>query len=457
MPIIQPRKDVPQLPPKPVLTIAKPDAKNIAVDLKYNPKETLLSHVEGMSWTIDYYSQVLGRDTQPKGLELGLDPAYQQYKLINAMEVKVTSALQASQDNETNEMAEQGTATVYPFVIPNKGDMFVADLLDGRRAIFQITDVKRLSVFREAVHSIDYSLVNFGEPAWLDNLKRKTVQTTYFEKDFIAHGQNPVLVSDDYENLQFLRRQYGTLVTQYFKRYYSREYATLILPDQPNVTYDAFLVRAVFQHLTTWDARELTNLRQLNCDDDQVMASDSIWTVLMERNRALLADAFQTVGYVGARTFTYEPMMEGIRYSGVEHVIYPNDPMVRVDNQFEQNVKAAGEFVPVRSTVPPRKTLASLMSTAQQAEDGDPTKVGIKDTFTDGYYVFSKAFYDNDRTTESAQSDLELAVQDYLDSKEIAYDRMRALVEASVRWDNVNSFYFIPVLLILIKSVIRAI
>lgn len=454
MPVIQPRKGTPQLPPKPALTLAKPDQKNIVVDLKYHPKETLLSHVEGMSWTVDYYSQVLGRDTQPKGLDLGLDPSYQQYKLVTGMEVKVTTALQASQDNETNEMAEQGTATVYPFVIPNKGDMFVADLLDGRRAIFQVTDVKRLSVFREAVHSIDYTLVNFGENTWLDNLRRKTVQTTYFEKDFIAHGQNPILVSDDYENLQFLRRNYGTLVTQYFKRYYSKEYATLIMPDQQSVTYDAFLVRAVFQHLTTWDARELTNLRQLNCEDDQAMSSDSIWTVLFERNRALFADAFQTVGYVSSRSFTYEPMMEGIRYSGIEHVIYPNDPMVRVDNQFEQNVKTAGEFIPQRASVPPRKTLAALLN---PVDGTDPTRIGIKDTFTDGYYVFTKAFYENDRGTPDAQSELELAVQDYLDNKEIAYDRMRSLVEASARWDNVNSFYFIPVLLILIRAVIRAI
>ena len=283
-------------------------------------------------------------------------------------------------------------------------------------------------------------------------MKRKVVQNTYFDKNFIYHGQNPILISDDYENLQFLRRNYGTLITQYFKRYYSKEFGTLIMPDQEDIIYDGFLVDALFQHLSTWDARELTVLRKLNCDDDQVMSSDSIWTIILTRNRALFSDAFHRVGYVGAKTFTREPVMSGIRYSGIERVIYPNDPMVRVDNQYAQNIKVAGDFVPLRKEMLNRKPMGSLINASNPALN----LACIKDTFENGYYVFSKAFYDNDRT-ENAQSKLELCIQDYLDEKEISYERIREIVEASARWDAVNSFYYIPVLIILIKAVIRAI
>ena len=448
-----PTSTKPQLPPKPTLTVAKPDYRSIVVDQRVDPKETILAHVEGSSWTVDYYSQVVASDTGLAGQGLGTDPIFQQYKLVNGMEIKVTSPLTSSQDAETKEITLQGAATVYPFVIPNVGDMFVADLLDGRRGVFQVTSSTRLAIFKETCHSIDYELVDYGSQQRMDDLRRKVVQNTYFEKDFIYHGQNPILVSDDYENLQFLHRNYGTLITQYFKRFYSKEYGTLIMPDQVSVVYDGFLVRALFQHLSTWDARELTTLRQLNADDDQVMTADSVWTVLMARNRALLADSFHQVGYVSSKSFTQQPIFEGIRYSGIEHVIYPNDPMVRVDNQFTQNVKAAGEFVPIRQGVLNRKSLASLITASQQ----DQTKIGIKDTFEEGYYVFSKAFYEDDRSTPDAQSLLELCVQDYLDEKEISYSRIRELVEASARWDSVNSFYFIPVLIILIKAVIRAI
>lgn len=452
MAIIKARPNKPQQAPQPAIKIAKDTYQSIAVDTRYDPKETILAHVEGSSWTVDYYSQVLARDSGVSGQGLGTDPLYQQYNLIKGMEIKVTTALTHGQDTEKKEETESGTATVYPFVIPNVGDMFIADMLDGRRGIFQVKSSDRLAIFREACHSIDYELVSLGAADRIADLTRKVVKTAYFEKDFIYHGQNPILVGEDYENLQFLRRNYGTLITQYFKRYHSKEFGTLIMPDQFIVTYDGFLVRALFQHLTTWDARELTSLRQLNMDDDQVMSADSVWTVIAERNRSLMPDAFHQVGYVSSRSFSREPVFEGIRYSGIKNVIYPNDPMVRVDNQLTQNIKLTGEFEPVRQEMINRKSLASLLN----ASAPDPTKVGIKDTFEDGYYVFSKAFYEDDRTP-GAQSALELCVQDYLDDKEISYGRIRELVEASARWDAVNSFYFIPVLIILIKAVIRAI
>lgn len=452
MPIIKAKATIPQRPPKPTLVIAKDTYANITVDTKYQPKETLLAHLEGSSWTVNYYSQIVGLDSGSAGQGMGTDAVYQQYHLINSMEIKVSAALSSDQVGETGEMQLTGAANVYPFIIPNKGDMFVADLLDGRRGIFEVSDVRRLAVFREAVHSIDYLLVDFGTPERLNDLKIKTVKESFFEKDFIYHGQNPVLVGDDYENLTFLRRNYGTLITQYFKRYYSKEYGTLILPDQVTPVYDIFLVRALTQHLNTLDTHELTTIRKLNADDDQVMQADSIWTVIATRNKVLIADAFHQVGVVSANSFTTDPIQSGIRYSGVDKVIYPIDPFLRVDNQLTQAEKLPGDFVPIRSAVKHRKPLASVPNPNYDAE----TKIGIKDTFEDGYYVFSKAFYEDDRT-EGAQSELELCVQDYLDEKEISYERIRKLVEASSKWDNVNSFYYFPVLIILIKAVIRAI
>lgn len=454
MGIIKPRPGAPAKPvPNPV--IAKPDYKSIAVDSRYQPKETLLSFIDGAPWTVEsYYLQVLGLDSGVAGQGLGIDPTLQGYKAIHGMEIRVTSALtNPTQDSIAKDLGSKGTATLYPPLIPNTGDVFTADLLDGRLGVFQVTDTTRLSIFRDTCHSIEYELIDFGgTAAVLADLKRKTLQTTYFEKDFVFHGQNPILVSEDYENLQYLRRNYGVLISQYFKRFTSKEYGTLILPEQADICYDGFLVTALKQHISTNSARELINLRQLNTDDDQAMSADSIWTVLLTRDRALFQDAFWQVGTVFASRFTRNPVFDGIRYSGVKKVVYPVDPMLRVDNHYDEQVKVPEDFIPLRKTVPNRK-LASLINASAE----DDTLVGIKNTFIDGYYVFSKQFYENNRTDEGAQSLLELCVQDYLDGKEIPYSKIRTLVEASSRWDNVNSFYYIPVLIILIKAVIRAI
>lgn len=411
-------------------------------------------HVEGSSWTIDYFSQVIDRDNGTAGQGLGTDPIYQQYKLIKNMEIRVTEPLTTSQRPETTEMISTGTSTFYPFVIPNKGDMFIADLLDGRQGIFEVIDQpRRLSIMREACHSVDYKLVAISDTVRMADLKSKIVQTVFFERDFIKHGQNPLLVEDDYENFQFLRRNYGLLISRFFKRFYSKEYGTIIMPDQEVATYDHFLVRAIFQHLDTWDAMELRHVRQLNVDDDQVMKSDSFWDLLMIRDKSIMPDVFQQVGVLSAKAFTRVPTFEGIAYSGMKQVVYPLDATLRVDNQLTQNPKLASGFEPVRLGGQGRKMTSFLNPNGGP----DPTLDGIKHTFEDGYYVFSKAFYENDRSTENAQSDLELLVQDYLDKKEISYDRLRKLVEQSANWDSVDTFYYIPVLIIMVKAVIRSI
>lgn len=435
-------------PPPPQVAIAKPDRKSIVVDTQYNPKETLLSHIEGSSWTVSYYSQVLGRDTGAAGQGLATDPTLQQYKRVNGMEIKVTSALTNSQSEETAEMTTTGTAVCYPHVIPNKGDMFTADILDGRLGIFQITSTRRLAIMRDTCHEIDYQLVDYGSRGRIDDLNSKVVQEAYFVKDFVYHGQNPILLGDDYENYQFLCRNQDSLVRNYFKRFYSKEYATLILPDQVEPVYDHFLINVWFQHLDTKAARELVTLRRLVVDDDQAMSAPSIWDLLLHRERPMMQDIFHKSGTVSTRGFQREPVMNGIRYSGIRLAIYPEDPMLTVDNQYTQNTKGTTDFAPVQIPVPNRKSIG--------VNGEDRTMVGIKNVMEGGYYIFSKEFYENSRE-EHAQSTLELMVQDYIDGKEISYARMRQLVEASVYWNSLNSFYFVPVLYILMKAVVRTI
>lgn len=435
-------------PAPPALHIAKPDYRTITVDSRKDPQETLLSHIEGASWTVNYYSQVLDRDNGSAGQGLGREALYQQYKLVQSMEIRVTGDLSTNQNPETGEMEVTGTATLYPFIIPNKGDMFVADLLDGRPGVFQVTDSRRLAIMRETCHSIDYILVSTADQVVLDDLERKKVQHVYFERDFIYHGQNPILVADDYQNLSFLRANYSLLIDRYFKRFYSKEYATLIMPGQSSVVYDGFLVKAMYTHLNTSDSLELTKMRKLNADDDQLMQSDSLWTLLTARNRAVFDDIFTRCGIVHARSFTLRVMYEGIAFSGVKEVIYPTDAVLKVDNGIRQIPKGASEFVASRDHHSTRR-MGALEDVTKQPKC-------IKPAMSLGYYVLSQAFYENDRT-ENAQSMLELVLQDYIDRKEISYGRIRQLVEDASLWNSIDSFYYIPILIILLKGVILSI
>lgn len=456
MPIVS-RKN-PQLPANPpAVQIAKPDYKSIQVDTRKHSKESIVAQIEGAPWTLKtYYSQVLNRDNAPAGQGLGTPAVVQQYEAIRGLEVRVTEPLDDSQVEGSKEMEQVGAANQYAFIIPNKGDMFTAELLDGREGIFEVTASTRPTIEADASYGMRYMLVGVDDAARIKDLENKTVKESFFEKDFIKHGQNPLLVSQDYEDVQFLRRQYIILVRRFFERYVSLEHATLILPEQPHAYYDHFLTKALYRMIDSSEDYRIRDVRRMNMNDDQLMDSRSVWDVLLERDRSLFNDIFTKVGLADKRSFDRFPKYDGIRFSGISMVIYPNDAVLRVDNRHTENPKTTAEFDPFALT-----PADSILKYLEKAKAEMPAPADGRALFPplnkDGFYVFSRAFYENDRSTANSQSQLELCLQDLVDNKHLPFGRIRELVEYSVTLREIEHFYFVPAILILIRGVIRSI
>ena len=144
-----------------VVRSTPPESKGVVVDTRYESKANLLTHVEGAPWNVNYYSQVLNTDNAPIGQQPDRNAIYQQYMFIEMFEIKVTQPLTTSQDPTSKEMTLIGAANVYPHVIPNRGDMFIADVGDGRTAIFKVTNTERKSIFKDTCYAIDYMLINY--------------------------------------------------------------------------------------------------------------------------------------------------------------------------------------------------------------------------------------------------------------------------------------------------------
>lgn len=452
--------------PTPVRSLAtEPSYKATAIDTRYQDRLSVLSHIEGSPWTVDWYSQVLGRDSAAQGQQQGTKAVHQQYHVIVGMEIRVQSELNHSQDQTSGESTYGGSSVVYPFLVPNKGDIFTAELFDGSLGIFELTSVGMLSVMREACHTVEYIMVGMGDKERIADLLSKVIQESYFVKDFIYHGQNPILVKSDYDDLQSLQRQYYTLVRAYMHATYSKEYATLVMPGQVEPTYDRFLVQAVHAHFDHRMQDDLKYVRLLNVEDDPVMRSMSLWDVLKYRERDIFNSCFTKIGWVDSSTFTKHPIFEGIRWSGIKRVFYPMDPLERVDNEPWTGEKAIGSsFATMDTSVKSRhwaklkKQLATELSVPEQdiTDEQMYKAMGIKPLFQDDYYIFSKAFYDNDKA-QGAQSILEATVNKFIDRKAISFSEIRWLADRCHYWSPCEVYFYLPVLIILIRAVIQSI
>lgn len=454
MPLVNNKSSAPVTPAPATVQIAPREHKGVTVDTRYTPVSALLTRVEGSAWTVNYYSQVLNDDSALSGQNLSQNPIYQQYKLIRGMELKVTSPLSTSQDSESKAMTMTGAATVYPFLIPNEGDMFLADIGDGREGVFRVTNSERKAIFKDTCHVIEYILVEYSNLERREDLNSKVIQKLEFVRDFLEHGQNPLVYEDDYVVMQKLSVHYKNLVQRYFQSFLSREYGTLLLPSQTYPIYDPFLVDAVLSVFTADDTYLVREVRRLNCDGDDNLKVPQIWDALKHCNKSILKHCFRQIGLVSARSFERNAMMEGVYHSGVAYVIYPKNPELSEDYQRGHREKPLVEYelLDADSAV---VSLADLLADTEFEGVTEPAISPIHAVNVDDFYVFSQAFYDN--TDDNTQSELEITVREYLDKKAIDRQKLLHMAETSHAWSALSRFYYVPILLMMIKASIRSI
>jgi hypothetical protein len=371
------------------------------------------------------------------------------------MELKVTTPLSTTQDDTSKQITITGAATVYPFLIPNEGDMFIADIGDGNEGLFQVNLSERKTIFNDTCHVIEYQLIDnvSVNRIRLDDLASKTVKTVHYERNFLEHGQNPLLYEEDYMLVKELGQWYNQLTDMFFKEFNSNEYKTLLVPGQRLPVYDPFLVKTVMSFFTTFDYPTIRAVKHLNVSGDPAMEVTTVWDAIAKRDKHLMKTTImRKAGLVFSRSFSIDPMLEGIFHSGVTYVVYPKDMHVNANYQQWYFPKQTLEVV-LEDTKPHIQNLGDLITVRVIGNSPESIIPLIHPILYDEYYIFSKAFYDR---SPNGQSRLELCVNDYLDKKAIDIRTIHALCEACHVWDSLERFYYMPILLMLIKVSILA-
>ena len=70
------------------------------------------------------------------------------------MGIKVNGELSQDQNSEDGSFTVTGSATTLPGLTPITGDMFTADVGDGRVGLFTITSSRRMSMLRDTVYGL---------------------------------------------------------------------------------------------------------------------------------------------------------------------------------------------------------------------------------------------------------------------------------------------------------------
>lgn len=431
-----------------MIRTSSPTYNSVTVDNRWTPTNTLLQHVEGSSWVVDYYSQIIGLDSNLKGQQTSTSAAYQQYNKIEKLEIKVISPLVQTQDPETKAQTLSGTALLYSMLVPNEGDMFIANIDNGQLSTFRVISSTKKSIFKQATYEITYS-IGTTDPVYLLDLYSKVINTYVYRKDFLTYGQNPVVISEDNAILETLENVYKTLADQYFPRFYNKEFKTFTLPGQTQATYDPFLTGYILKMFGMRDHHILQEVRELNVDDDPVMTQNNIWTALMNKDVSYLNTGFTRTGLVSTVLFSYNPFVNPIRYTGISYCVYPIDPVLMINSaegNIVKQIDATNVLIEAPGgslTMPLNDNLANLPATSIPA---------IYPVTVDDNYVLSNNFY----TQNNSQSTLELVVSDFLMGRALNIKQLSNSAKLFTQWGLLEQYYYVPILLTLIRGCIRS-
>lgn len=416
--------------------------KAISVDTQHVDLRQLITHVEGMKWILHaYYSQYVTPDSELASQEVTRLDEYQQYLRIHDLEVRVTSPLSQSQDQQSKEFTYTGTATVFPGMIPKVGDMFIADIGDGRAGIFTLTATNRLTILQDSTYSIEYELVSFEDANRIADLNEKTVKSVTFVKDFININRKPYLVDSELETLKKLRQHIATIPEMYFDLFYSQEFSTLLVPDQEKTMYDPHVVTFFTSVVDRIEIHpRLQSIKRLNCDTDRSRRHRTIFDALLELDENILDTASLKSQRYFARSVQTQGTLGGIRYSGIEEVYYPAEDAGRIGNPVmspltPSKLRTFNRPIPLKQWLI-RNTLLNAQSTELLAPPMHPVTA-------DDWYVLSEHFYKRDIENFSV---LEVMVQQRLEGGTPDVKQLLELTDAAETWGRLEQFYYYPIL-----------
>lgn len=455
MPVVEHKPTAPSPVQNNIPKIQSPQALSNVVDTKQQPLSSLIQYVEGALWKINYYSQIIDRDSELRGQDVQQSSIVQQYKKINELEVKVENALSWSQDETTKMITATGSAFINSYLIANVGDMFCADAGDGREGVFQVSTSEKKTFLKDSVYRIEYFLVYFSSED-IDrkaDLDKKTLQVYYYSRDFLNNGQNPLIIKDDFYAVQTLQNKQYEIIQNYFAWFFSKEFNTLLIPGQEYRIYDHFVASLMLGITTTTDDPNIRNMRRMNVEDDANLRQPQLFAALLKKDMSLFILGNKEMGLVSTRMFSDDPMMNSVKYVGLHYVVYPTNPAVNADDRFvgsNWQKSLSGLNLERYGSTAPAGDLKSILY-ADELEYEKKAKRLIKPVSTEGSYVLSTEFYKD----EEDQCVLELLVRTYLKSEPVDPKLILQVIKNYTSWGALERFYYLPICLVLIKHSIR--
>lgn len=222
------------------------DYKSNIIESRYIPHTSLLSFVPGMPTRTIYYRGAYGRDNEQQGFEPESIETYSSYKRVHNLIIKIDNGNGNYNFNpENGQGSNQLTGYVLFDLTPNKGDLFVKDIGDGRAGLYVLTQQPEIrTIHADKCYYIEAELEAIMTQAIENNLNSKVIEELYYSKESAVNGGNAVLTKTDHNLNARLQQLQFAIVDNILSTHYFADEDTIIIPNElHDRLYDPYLAK----------------------------------------------------------------------------------------------------------------------------------------------------------------------------------------------------------------------
>lgn len=431
---IVPEKDIPETPSEVINKVLPDKNKYETIEIVNRDKQLdkIVQYIEGKKWEVSYYLQLITKDNEIGRFDYNSPDVSKQYMLLNNMVLYVQDSLS---QNSSNELV--GSAIVNANITPNAGDVFVATLMGNRRGLISITSVESKDYNLNTVWHIEFKLDIFLDTndVIIDKLNEMVVKTYYYDDDFLMTNSEPILLEEDFKNKRKITISIKEIIEYYFKTMYNSEKSVLAIPGQNEVVIDIMYQEFIFKLVNANDSEYITKITRNTIPNDAFLQPTILDAILL-RNSDIVNSCNRKSKVLSIGNFSNSNIhLRNIGYMGIRYVIYPDTPDISI---METPDKSSLNSINLNPSPNPYRDNKGVVENL----------LPVLDT-TNEFYIFTEHFYKDNRENMSI---FEIAVRAYLDGETIDNETLASLIDDYQYWDRVQQFYFIPILVVLLKD-----
>lgn len=444
---LKPDADVPKTTTTP--DVIEAPAKSIFTSLVPETKiNSLLKYVEGYPWTVNFYGQILNTNNTVEHFDPSSPNLAQPYYKVNNLILQVNSPLSSSYDQATGITTVSGSSLVPFKIIPNVGDIFIAQVDSGEDAIFHITSVTRKTHRKDSLYEVDYSLHSYtsDKPEFVSQLEQRLNEIYYFNKDTDYFNRDVLLKPSVKEAIDRLKQFLQESKAYYFLNFIQPRTASLLIPGLENTVYDPLLTNFISKTVDYSTINEGQYFRPTYQSHD--LNQLSILDCLLTRTQPHYNVVNRTYNFVPTTMLPIRSRLGTISHTAIQYILYPTMPNRNHLSYLNPDIPAT--YI---STVKTNKNYHLKNNRVIETTNNSQVfeKPLLHELFIDDYYIVSENFYRylEDNAAYPDISYIEFLIAKFVTGKAIAKEDLAIAVETYKDWSLLHQFYLLPVLWVL--------